>query len=75
MPDRRTLEKIMAQITEVAFSPVPFEGDGLFDSSDNKAPLWQAQDIMYDAWEADSKRERITLAKQALNSSDLCADA
>ena len=75
MPDRRTLEKMTAQITEAAFSPAPFEGDDLFDSPDNKDPLWQAQDLMYDAWEADTKRERLALAKKALAVSELCADA
>ena len=81
LPDRRTLEKMMAQITAAAASPDMFASgslasDGLFDDyADNKDPLWQAQELMYEAWEADSKRDRIALAKQALALSDLCADA
>ena len=80
LPDRRTLEKMMARITEPAASPDLFApgslgSDGLFNSSEHKDPLWQAQELMYDAWEADSKRERIALARQALKISDLCADA
>jgi tetratricopeptide (TPR) repeat protein len=38
-------------------------------------PLHAAQDIMYDAWECGTKRERVALAKQALGISELCADA
>lgn len=34
-----------------------------------------AQDIMYDAWEASDRRRRIALAKKALKTSPLCADA
>ena len=81
LPDRRTLEKMMAQITAAAASPDMFAsgslgGDGLFDDyADNKDPLWQAQELMYEAWEAGTKRDRIALAKQALALSDLCADA
>jgi tetratricopeptide (TPR) repeat protein len=75
LPDRRTLEKMMAQITEAAASPDMFEDDGLFDSSEHKDPLWQAQELMYEAWEARPKRDRVALAKQALAISDLCADA
>jgi tetratricopeptide (TPR) repeat protein len=35
----------------------------------------RAQELMYDAWDADTKRERIALAKRALEISDSCADA
>jgi len=75
MPDRRTLEKMMAQITAAVAEPDMFEDDGLFDHPEHKDPLWQAQELMYEAWEAGSKRERVGLAKQALAISDLCADA
>ena len=34
-----------------------------------------AQDIMYEAWEAENRRERIKLAKEALSISLDCADA
>lgn len=34
-----------------------------------------AQNIMDDAWEASDRRRRIALAKKALNTSPLCADA
>jgi tetratricopeptide (TPR) repeat protein len=38
-------------------------------------PLDQAQEVIYDAWEARGRRQRIALAKHALNLSPLCADA
>jgi tetratricopeptide (TPR) repeat protein len=37
--------------------------------------VYEAQDIMYDAWDADSKARRVALAKKALKVSPLCADA
>ena len=47
-----------------------------FDGSDgDDAALWQAQEHMYKAWDAGAKRERIALAKRALDISELCADA
>lgn len=38
-------------------------------------PIQAAQNIMYDAWEAPGRRQRIALAKKALQVSLLCADA
>lgn len=35
----------------------------------------EAQDIMYDAWEAPNRKQRIALAKKALETSPDCADA
>lgn len=35
----------------------------------------QAQTLMYDAWEADSRKQRVKLAKRALEVSPDCADA
>ena len=32
-------------------------------------------DIIYDAWETNDRRRRVTLAKKALKVSPLCADA
>ena len=38
-----------------------------FDGSDgDDAALWQAQELMYEAWDTGAKRERIELAKRAL---------
>ena len=47
--------------------------DAYSESEENV--LWRAQNIIYDAWEAETRDRRITLAKQALKVSDLCADA
>jgi tetratricopeptide (TPR) repeat protein len=40
-----------------------------------QTPIERAQDKMYDAWAAQSKRKRVRLAKQALKISPDCADA
>ena len=40
-----------------------------------KSAIDFAQDIMYEAWEAGSRRKRIKLAKEALSISPDCADA
>ncbi len=40
-----------------------------------KSAVQFAQDIMYEAWEAESAKERIKLAKEALSISPDCADA
>lgn len=40
-----------------------------------KTPLDKAQAVMYDAWEAGSRRQRIRLARKALTISLDCADA
>ena len=63
LPDRRAMEGMMAQFT-----------GGLFSDSSGD-PLGQAQELMYDAWDAANKRDRVALARQALEISDLCADA
>jgi tetratricopeptide (TPR) repeat protein len=38
-------------------------------------PLRRAQDVMYDAWDAETKGERVKLAREALEISPDCADA
>ena len=68
LPDRRALEGVMAKLAGGLSSG--FEG-----SDGDDAALWQAQDLMYKAWDAGAKRERIALAKRALEISELCADA
>lgn len=40
-----------------------------------RTPLEKAQNMMYDAWEASSGRERVRLAREALEISPDCADA
>ena len=67
LPDRRAMESTMARLA-TAISP-----EGL--AAGETDALWQAQELMYDAWEAKTPRQRIRLAKRALKISDLCADA
>lgn len=59
LPDRRAMESFMAQLS----------GRKL-DST-----LAQAQDVMYEAFEAPTRKRRVALAKKALGISPLCADA
>ena len=49
--------------------PIDLPGDG------DEGALRRAQELVYDAWEAGTARERVRLARQALALSDLCADA
>lgn len=66
LPDRRAMERMMATFSS---------GGELFDDGDDDDALWQAQDIMYEAWDTANKQGRIALARRALKISDLCADA
>ena len=59
LPDRRTMESFLAAIAGR-------RGD------DATA---KAQDVMYEAWERNTARSRIALARKALGISPLCADA
>lgn len=66
LPDRRALEALMKDLA------LSLNAD---DASDGDSALDQAQMIMYDAWEARSPKERKRLARKALATSPLCADA
>ncbi len=54
-----------------------FEGllSDVFGDSDEETPLRKAQDMMYDAWEVTNPKQRIALARKALEISPDCADA
>lgn len=67
LPDGITLEEVMDMLAGVSFN------DNSGGSNDD--PLWRAQELVFDAWEARTKRQRIKLARQALEISGLCADA
>jgi tetratricopeptide (TPR) repeat protein len=69
-----TLKKQAADI--VPFSPKSFEGtlSGMFGGGKRRA-IDVAQDVIYDAWEAPTKKRRIALARKALEISPDCADA
>ena len=59
LPDRRVMETLLA----------PLGGRQRGDDVD------AAQQIMYDAWEAGSRRQAVALARKALKVSPRCADA
>ena len=44
-------------------------------SFEPQTALQEAQELMYDAWEAPNKKQRIKLAREALTISEDCADA
>ncbi|MCL4534403.1 MAG: hypothetical protein M1370_04495 [Bacteroidetes bacterium] len=50
-------------------------GGGQVPHPGPRSPLDQAQDLMYDAWEARRPQERVKLARKALELSADCADA
>jgi tetratricopeptide (TPR) repeat protein len=60
----------------VPFSPKSFEGmlTGMFEGGKRRA-IDVAQEVIYDAWEAPTKKRRIALARKALEISPDCADA
>ena len=59
LPERRAMENVLADIF----------------GSRRRNPVDQAQEVMYQAWEATSKKKRVTLAQKALEISPDCADA
>ena len=85
-PDRRAHERTMADLTQLLneqdFQSVEEANaflQGILASggpppATHRTSLDRAQDIMYRAWEARGKK-RVTLAKQALATSEDCADA
>jgi hypothetical protein len=83
----RRLERTMADIGALLQSGPPrsddeanallqdlLSGDGV-PHRQPMTPLEQAQELVYDAYESDSARERVRLAKEALALSADCADA
>jgi len=84
---RLAIEKEMAIIKKLA-EEREFESEGELEKylknllSSGELPEWapsdpleEAQDIMYQAWEMQSKRERVNAAHKALEISPDCADA
>jgi hypothetical protein len=62
--DRRAMERILQQAVQQQFGISPVD-----------SPLVQAQEVMYQAFEASSPEKQISLAKRALAISLDCADA
>ena len=88
MPIPQGMEKTMADLTRLlaeqefqsmdeanAFMENLMKSGQPIPSQQAQSPLQEAQNIMYDAWEAPNKRQRIKLARKALSISEDCADA
>jgi tetratricopeptide (TPR) repeat protein len=86
--DRRALEKVSSDITrllaEQSFETMEEANEFISQFVGTKdiplperelTPLEQAQDKMYEAWEARSRKARVRLAREALAISPDCADA
>lgn len=86
--DRRALEKTLTDVGRLlegqdfdsidemnAFLQDMMESGEPPPSSPGDNPLAQAQDVMYQAWDATGSKQRIALAKKALAISEDCADA
>lgn len=74
-PRKKAAAKKKSQMADVIrFAPKTpaFEG---FMSGFGGRPVDQAQDVMYDAWECGDPKQRVALAREALDISPLCADA
>lgn len=87
MMDRRAMEKMMADITrllnEQEFATID-EANAFLQTTINagtlptfapETPLERAQEVIYQAYEARTKPQRVKLARQALEISSDCADA
>ena len=73
LPDPRSMESVMSRVMEMAFPSS--RGGAAGSDAERLSLLSRAQEIVYDAWEARSVRERISLAEEAISLSDVCADA
>ncbi len=86
MPDKRTMEKMNADLSRL-IEGKNFESDkdlkaflnGMVGKSIpetvSKSAVDKAQDLVYEAWDTEDKKMRITIAKKALVVSSDCADA
>ena len=87
IPDKRAMEKTTSDLSRLLQGQDFESEEDLKAYLDNmvkgkkipyappKSTIHFAQDIMYEAWEAGSRKERIKLAKEALSISSDCADA
>lgn len=90
LPDPRAMERMSAEmgrlLEEQQFDSIEqaqafinrtlSEGGGFLpEAPAPTTPLHKAQDLMYEAFETESTRKRIQLAKKALKTSGDCADA
>jgi tetratricopeptide (TPR) repeat protein len=86
-PDKRSAEKMSSDLAKLlggqkfkgkkdiqAFLDSIMKG-GMVPDMPPETAVESAQEIMYDAWDSETARERIKLAKKALSVSPDCADA
>jgi len=66
-------DEIVGMLLDALANATLDEGSDLY--ADEAGDLDAAQALVYDAWDAPSRRRRIALAKKALAMSPLCADA
>lgn len=87
IPDRRAMERATADITRLladqefgspeeagTFLQRALAGGKALTRRRRRSPVEEAQDVMYDAWDASGER-RVELARRALEISPDCADA
>jgi len=86
IPDKRAMEKMTSDLSRLLQSKnfasekeLKAYLDGVVKNkkipeTSPKSAVQFAQDIMYEAWEAETSKERIKLAKEALSISPDCAD-
>lgn len=87
IPDKRAMEKMSSDLSRL-FQNKKFESEeelkdyldgvvkkGKIPEAPPKSVVSFAQDIIYEAWEAEGSKERIKLAKEALSISPDCSDA
>lgn len=88
LPDRRGMDKMMGDIGRLleeqefesideanAFLQQLMASGQPVPSAEPRTPLEEAQTVMYDAWDANTSKQRIRLARKALSISEDCADA
>jgi tetratricopeptide (TPR) repeat protein len=87
IPDRRAMEKMTSDLSRL-LQKQDFKSEaelknyldnivkgGKIPDAPPKSAAQFAQDIMYEAWDAEDEKQRIKLAKEALSISPDCADA
>jgi tetratricopeptide (TPR) repeat protein len=88
MPGVGGMEKMMADLTRMlneqnfkdadeanAFLNSFMASGSMVPKFEPSSPLEEAQDLIYDAWEARTRARRVKLARKALEISEDCADA
>ncbi len=75
LPSADSMRSLLSWVVESSFFLAGDDEDCIEPDAIRLSRLKEAQNIVYDAWDAMCMYERIFLAKKALDISDLCADA